>query len=339
MPTIRNYRLLIASPGDVAAERDGLSRVISELNQAHGKARGYVIEPLRWETHAAPSGGRPQAVINNQLGAYDIFVGIMWRRFGTPTGMAGSGTEEEYRGAYRRWEKNNLMPLMFYFSQRPFMPRQIEEVDQVRQVLLFRHELERKALIWDYTGPDAFVEDIRKHLCIRLERLVADEEEPSKEKAKPSDQSIDDLQALWARMVPELQKAFSMAYNENRRAGDPGIQTRDLFAAMLRSASEQLAPIVNEIPPDALPEAVKGPVTSEPYIVHERPWLSHCVASSIFRLRRRLPEGRLLTATDIFADIAKNGSGQSVALLRQHNIGPAEIDQILLKNNVSVLAT
>jgi hypothetical protein len=334
-----SFRLFIASPGDVTAERDKLCDVVGELNRTHGKTNGYVVEPLRWETHAAPSGGRPQAVITEQLGEYDIFVGIMWRRFGTPTGVAGSGTEEEYRQAYRKWENNPSMPLMFYFSQCPFMPRQLDEIDQVRQVLLFRQEIERKALVWDYQGADGFEQNIRKHLMIRMKRLVEDHKRPRGPKAVPDERSIEDLRALWDHMVPELQRAFNIAYNENRRAGDPGIQTRDLFAAMLRAAEQQLAPIVTELPRKALPEPVAGQVNNEPYLIQERPWLSHCVASSISRLRRKLPEGRSLTATDIFADIAKNGSGESVALLRQYDIGPAEIDAILKKKNLTVLTT
>jgi len=53
-------------------------------------------------------------------------------------------------------------------------------------------------------------------------------------------------------------------------------------------------------------------LAEEPYIVHERRWLSHCVESSIRRLSQHLPEGRTLTAADIFADIARTGSGESV---------------------------
>jgi hypothetical protein len=298
---------------------------------------GYSLELLRWETHVTPGGGRPQALINEQIGSYDLFVGIMWRRFGTPTGVAGSGTEEEYRRAYELWEKNNSMPLMFYFCQKPFMPRQIEEVDQLRNVLLFRQQLTRKALVWDYAGPKVFANEIRKHLCLRMQRLV--EARGQGPKAVPNDKSIDDLRALWDRMTPELQNAFSVAYNENRRAGDPGIQTRDLFAAMLRVAAEPLASIVKEIPENALPEPVSGSIAEQPYIVEERPWLSHCVASSISRLRRVLPAGRALAAADIFADIARNGSGSSVALLRKHKIGPREIDQILVRNNINVVKT
>jgi len=334
---IKQYRLFVASPGDVKTERDALSRVVTEINQTHGSPLGYSVQILRWETHATPSGGRPQGVINEQIGNYDLFVGIMWRRFGTPTGVAGSGTEEEYRRAYSSWERDNSMPLMFYFCQKPFMPRRIDEIDQLKSVLLFRQELERKALVWDYPGPKVFADEIRKHLCLRMERLVQGQRPTSN--ATPRDESINDLRALWDHMAPELQKAFSVAYNENRRAGDPGIQTRDLFAALLRVAPKQLGPIVKDIPHSALPEAVRGPIAEQPYVVEERPWVSHCVASSISRLRRALPPGRTLTAADIFADIAKNGTGESVALLRKHKIGPKEIDQILVRNNLSVLKT
>jgi hypothetical protein len=332
-----HFRLFVASPGDVPNERGALARVVREVNQTHGDPLGYSIQLLMWKSHAAPSGGRPQGVINEQIPDYDIFVGIMWRRFGTPTGIAGSGTEEEYRIAYRKWQANNTMPLMFYFCQKPFMPRSVEEIDQMRHILLFRQELEQKALVWEYSSPVAFEADIRKHLCLRMARMLQEQRQEFTSKAKPDEESIENLKALWDRMTPELQKAFSVAYNENRRAGDPGIQTRDLFAAMLRVAGEQLNPIVSEIPQAALPEPVQGPVVEQPYVIEERPWLSHCVASSVRRLRGALPDGRDRTAADVFADIAKNGSGESVALLRSHDIGPEQIDQILRKNGLNVV--
>jgi hypothetical protein len=331
------FRLFLASPGDVSSEREALARVIQEVNQTHGTPLGYGIELLRWESHTTPSGGRPQGVINMQIPAYDIFVGIMWRRFGTPTGVAGSGTEEEYRVAYQKWQVNNGMPLMFYFCQKPFMPRGLDELEQMRQVLLFRQELEQKALVWEYNSPEAFEGDIRKHLCLRMSHMVDEQRRRSAPKARPEQESIDILKALWDRMTPELQTAFSVSYNENRRAGDPGIQTRDLFAAMLRVAADQLGPIISEIPKAALPEPVRGPVAEQPYLIEEQPWLSHCVASSVTRLSKVLPDGRKLTAVDVFADIAKNGSGQSVSLLRKHHIGSEEIDQILTKKRLDVV--
>ena len=67
-------RLFVASPGDVSSERECLSRVITELNQTHGGPLGYQLEYVRWQTHSAPGAGRPQALINEQIGEYDIFV-------------------------------------------------------------------------------------------------------------------------------------------------------------------------------------------------------------------------------------------------------------------------
>jgi hypothetical protein len=99
MPT--QWRIFVASPSDVKPERNALEKDVREVNLTHGDQLDYRLELVRWETHVAPNAGRPQQVINQQIGSYSIFVGIMWRRFGTPTGLAGSGTEEEFRIAYQ----------------------------------------------------------------------------------------------------------------------------------------------------------------------------------------------------------------------------------------------
>lgn len=57
------------------------------------------------------------------------------------------------------------------------------------------------------------------------------------------------------------------------------------------------------------------------------------------RPRRGLPAGRTLSAVDVFADIAKNGIGESVRLLRQHNIGPGAIDAILWWKQIDVVGS
>ncbi len=109
------------------------------------------------------------------------------------------------------------------------MPRSTDEIDQMRKVLLFREEIKGQALVWEYDSPEKFAEAIRKHRCLRITRLIEEQRRRRVPKARPDDASIDNLRALWDQMTPELQQAFSVAYNENRRAGDPGIQTRDLF--------------------------------------------------------------------------------------------------------------
>ncbi len=316
-----------------------MEKVISELNLTHGPVLHYSLELKCWERNVAPGAGRPQQVINDQIGTYDIFVGIMWRKFGTPTGVAGSGTEEEFRRAYSAWEQNRDIVLMFYFCQKPFMPGSLEEIEQIRQVLIFRKELEGKALVWNYNDPECFADEIRKHLCLRLNKMVQEAKGLSQARATPQDDTIQIFKSTWQKMSPELQKAFSIAYNENRRTGDPGVKTEDLFAALLRIDPEDLRPIIEVIPKPALPEPIEGPVSEEPYIIQERPWLSGCVTESIHRLSKKLPEGRHLTTADVFADIAKHGTGSSVARLRANKIGPERIDNILQEKNIQVITT
>jgi hypothetical protein len=333
------FRVFLASPGDVPAERGALSRAIDEINETTAPLTDSRLEAVRWETHSFPDAGRPQQVINDQIGEYDVFVGVMWRRFGTPSGVAGSGTEEEFRVAYKRWEATPQIALMFYFCEAPFYPKTLDELEQMKRVLRFRQELDKKALTWTYQDHGSFETEIRKHLSKRLPGLVEDRAGAKGPKAKPDDRSIETLRSLWPSMNPDVQRAFSIAYNENRLAGDPGIKTEDLFAALLRIESPTLQQVVSDIPSEALPKATEGPVSEETYVTEERPWLSGCVAASISRFSKTLPAGRSITPTDIFADIAKNGTGPSVALLRKHSIGPAEIDAILRKKNIEIVGS
>ena len=104
-----------------------------------------VLELLRWETHAYPSMGRPQSVINAQIGDYDVFVGILWKRFGTPTGRAESGTEEEFRLAFDSWKKTKRPHILLYFYTAPLVPpKSAEEVRQLGLVIDFRERKKQR---------------------------------------------------------------------------------------------------------------------------------------------------------------------------------------------------
>jgi len=108
--------------------------------------------------------GRPQGVINAQIGAYDIFVGIMWKRFGTPTGIAESGTLEEFNLAYEHWQLDNNFPVLFYFSQAKYKPNSISEIEQAAKVLAFKEQLATKGLVWEYPNAASFPDVFRPHL-------------------------------------------------------------------------------------------------------------------------------------------------------------------------------
>jgi hypothetical protein len=163
-------KVFIGSPGDVAEERDVASHVVGELNRILGDAFDITLSATRWETHAWPDVGEDaQDVINREIGEFDILVGVMWRRFGSPTKRAGSGTGEEFQRAYELFKKYGRPKIMFYFRTTPFYTTDLTEVAQFRKVLKFRADLEKLGVLyWEYGTPLEFERNVREHLMRQL---------------------------------------------------------------------------------------------------------------------------------------------------------------------------
>ena len=158
-------KIFVSSPGDVTYERNRLEYVAREINNIIGAKEDIFVKIISWETHCVPGMGRPQGLINEQIGDYDIFVGIMWKRFGSPTGVADSGTEEEFRLAYKSWRTNESpLRILFYFSQKKYLLNSMSEVEQLKKVIQFKEELRNKGLTSEYPGPKSFADVVRPHL-------------------------------------------------------------------------------------------------------------------------------------------------------------------------------
>jgi hypothetical protein len=189
------FRLFNASPGDVAEERTALAEiVVPELRRilsafaAVGSGQEIELEAIRWETHSWPDvGADAQDVINKQLSDFDIFVGIMWRRFGTPTKRAGSGTGEEFERAYALHAKHRVPRIMFYFRTTPFYPQSSDEIEQFRRVFDFKERLENLGVrYWEYNDPIDFERYVREHLLRQILDLGHSPPKPdTKESANP----------------------------------------------------------------------------------------------------------------------------------------------------------
>ena len=178
--------VFVASPTDVDDERARLEEVIHELNVAWARNLGIRLELIRWETHASPGfGSTPQAVINEQIpDDFDIFIGIMWYRFGTPTEHAGSGTVEEFERAKSRFDADNTsVRLMIYFKEEPApIPPTELDPEQLERVSNFRSTLgEIGGLYWTFRGIGDFERQVRLHLTryIQSRQLQTDTKEVS----------------------------------------------------------------------------------------------------------------------------------------------------------------
>jgi hypothetical protein len=163
----RAYRILIASPSDVDAEREIAVRVIQEWNDLYSYTRGVVLLPLRWETHSAPEyGTRPQEAINRAVvDQCDLLVGIFWTRVGTPTGVADSGTLEEIDRVARAGK-----PIMLYFSKVGTDPEQID-LDQLRRLNTFKAATYPNALTESYKSQVDFRDKFARQLELRVREL------------------------------------------------------------------------------------------------------------------------------------------------------------------------
>jgi hypothetical protein len=162
-------RVLIASPSDVAEEREVLTNVVLDWDAAHSKAERIVLMPVKWETHAHPaSGDYPQGIINKQIvDDCDILIGAFWSRLGTATPVAASGTAEEIE-RLRSKGKNVLL----YFSTAP-LP-QSHDPEQWRMLKDYQRTLQRDTLYWNFSNPEELYRLASRHLAAIIHEISAE---------------------------------------------------------------------------------------------------------------------------------------------------------------------
>lgn len=145
---IRNLRVFVSSPGDLQSERDIVTRVCEEITLDLGSIRKFRLEPVKWETHVHSGiADRSQQVILDGIGDYDIYLGVMGYYFGSDTGKYASGTEEEFREALNRYEKDQQPRIQFYFSSASVSPDEID-LTQHEKVKAFRSDVGAKGVFY-----------------------------------------------------------------------------------------------------------------------------------------------------------------------------------------------
>lgn len=164
MPTTINLvRLSFCEPSDVLPEIKIGRDIVNQWNRNHSEGYGLTVQDKHWISDAHPEmGNRPQAIINRQIiDDSDIVVAIFWKRFGSPTGIASSGTEEEIHRATELGKK-----VMVYFSDResvagPFDQTQSELLWQFRQNIRTNYS----GLCWNFSSHAIFKKQFEGHLA------------------------------------------------------------------------------------------------------------------------------------------------------------------------------
>jgi hypothetical protein len=159
-------KVMIASPSDVAEEREIVTDALYRWNNANAVIRELVLQPVKWETHGSPQMGAPaQAILNEHLLLdADIVVGIFGTRIGTATADFISGSVEEIK---RHVAAGKLA--MLYFSHVPVDPNSIDP-QQWTALQGFKEECRTGGLYAEYASHEQLRTDFSHHLAIELNK-------------------------------------------------------------------------------------------------------------------------------------------------------------------------
>lgn len=220
---LKNIRVFLSSPSDVQFERNKVFKVANELNNNMSHALGRRVEIVGWEDVTPSISSYAQNVINEQVGDYDIFIGILSIRFGTATPKAGSGTEEEFNLAYDRYKQGKLADICFFFKTDGFTANDID-IEQFTLVKEFKRKISEIGCYRSDVKEDDFENNIRNLLTTILidwdrisNRHLSDESKMNVPSQLDSiDEDIGYYDAIFSA-TEELEKS-NLITNENTKA-------------------------------------------------------------------------------------------------------------------------
>jgi hypothetical protein len=169
---VQEVRIFVASPSDVKHLRtitfDEIEEVTHLLESGGDPVRA---KRVAWEDLSPGVGEDGQDVINRQVGDnFDIFVGLLWHRFGTQTNRADSGTEEEFLRALdiHRKRPNRIRILTYRCASGPEHLANVD-TDQLKKLNDFVKRLTEAGVLYhEFTD----VEEFRKHLRRDLHKAL-----------------------------------------------------------------------------------------------------------------------------------------------------------------------
>lgn len=128
--TAHVLNVFLASPEDVKAERIAAEEIISDVDKFLAGNLGWNIRLHKWEDQP-PAFGRPQQTLNVAVDNCDLFVGLLWERWGYPSGEYSSGFEEEFERARSRRKDTGQPEIWLLFKD--VRPEKLKDQDDQLQ--------------------------------------------------------------------------------------------------------------------------------------------------------------------------------------------------------------
>lgn len=158
--------VMIASPSDVAEDREAVRTALLRWNDIHSKDRGLAFAPVGWDTHISPEmGDRPQALINCRvLDDCDLLIAIFGTTLGSPSGESESGTVEEINRHVA-----SSKPAMVYISDKPVSRRSIQS-QQIQRLEEFERAMRTKGILGHFKSAENLIHQVMDHVSIALQK-------------------------------------------------------------------------------------------------------------------------------------------------------------------------
>jgi hypothetical protein len=165
--TRRFIKVFLASPGDLSEERKIAKVIVDDFNSQLADALGCQVELVGWED-TLPGVGRPQAIINRDLDGCDLFIGMLWKRWGTPPGKETytSGFEEEFHRSMARNAEHGRPEINLLLKDLDAASL-ADPGDHLKKVIAFKEQVfaEKKLLAGTFADIRDFESKFRK--CIQ----------------------------------------------------------------------------------------------------------------------------------------------------------------------------
>jgi hypothetical protein len=171
---VTQLTIFFSGTSETEAERAALREVVRELNRMMEKTHTVLLKVVSYPEDFRPGVNEDvQTEVNRQVqDQYDIYIGVLGAKFGTPTSRAGSGTEEEFNLALSRFlHDTTSVRVLFYFKRASMDPLSIVP-EELKKVHEFRSRLPQQGVLYrDSNDTAGFVGMVKEHIW----NLIIDE--------------------------------------------------------------------------------------------------------------------------------------------------------------------
>ncbi len=177
---IRQITVFISCPSDVESEKDIIIRLCDTFSNHIFARKGIHIKPVHWKKDVTPiiTGDGPQDIIDRRLSDedYDIYIGILWKRFGEPQRNGLTPTEGEFEDALKSYQKAGRPLIAMFFKAEKFYLGDENEALQVLEVQKFKKRVKSLGLYDSFATPLEFLE--KAYVCVHklVERITIAED-------------------------------------------------------------------------------------------------------------------------------------------------------------------